>query len=255
MRFEGTFRGLALIAATAAAGCSASYERGSTRPVPIAQLDRSGKAPTRISLGGPDKLVVSQGDTFTVNVEGDEQVRAAMRFSLEDDSLNIGRSAEADASKATAIVRVTVPHLQSIAIGGSGSVEAERLSGRAEVAIGGSGTARIKEIEAHTLDVAIGGSGSIEGAGSVRTLDVAIGGSGSANLRNLKAEVAEVSIGGSGDTQFSSDGTVTASIAGSGDVTVFGRATCTVNAFGSGRLRCDLGTAGARPVTSEAAEQ
>lgn len=246
MRFDKVIRGLAALAATAmVAGCNSYMTYNDFDGVPLAELDRSGEVPDGVSLKGPDTLIVTRGEDFDITVEGEEQARSLVRFLIEDNVLKVGRANGTSNSKAT--VRVTMPGLKSIALGGSGTVEADEISGQTEIAIGGSGSVRVANIDADMLDLAIGGSGSVKASGKSRTLDLSIGGSGSAQMRGLKVETADIAIGGSGDASFSSDGKVEAAIAGSGDVTVYGSATCTVSAFGSGTLRCEQG------VTSETA--
>ncbi len=242
MRFDKILKGLAALAATAmVTGCNVSMNVGDFDGVPLAELDMSGEAPTSVALGGPDTLIVTKGEAFTIEVEGDEEARDLLRFNLDDDTLSVGRANNSGSTNGTATVRVTMPSLKAIALGGSGVVEADELSGQTDIAVGGSGKVRVANVSADTLDLAIGGSGSVEASGTSRTLDLAIGGSGSAKMRGLKVDTADIAIGGSGNAQFSSDGTVDASIAGSGDVTVYGNATCTVSAFGSGTLRCEKG--------------
>lgn len=243
MRFDKAFNVCAALAATAmVAGCNGYMSHNDFDGVPLAELDRGGEIPNGVSLKGPDTLVVMRGDDFDISVEGDEQARSLVRFVLEDNLLKIGRANGTSSSKAT--VRVVLPALESIALGGSGTIEADKISGQAEIALGGSGTVRVASVDAEKLDLAIGGSGNVQASGRSRVLDLAIGGSGSAQMRGLKVDEADVAIGGSGNASFSSDGAVEAAIAGSGDVTVHGNATCTVSAFGSGTLRCDKGVTG-----------
>ena len=243
MRFDKALKVLAGFAATATvAGCNGYMTYNDFDGVTLAELDRSGEVPDGVSLKGPDTLSVTRGEDFDISVEGDEQARSLVRFVIEDNVLKVGRANGTSSSKAT--IRIVLPALESIALGGSGTVEADKISGQAAIALGGSGTVRVASIDAEMLDLAIGGSGSVEASGRSRALDLAIGGSGSAQMRGLKVDTADVSIGGSGDASFSSDGAVEATIAGSGDVTVHGNAKCTVSAFGSGTLRCDKGVTG-----------
>ena len=240
MRLGKLVKGLAALAATAlVVGCTNYSSHDDFDGVTLAELDRTGTPPDGVSLRGPDSVVVTQGEAFEITVEGEQEARDLLRFAIEDEVLKIGRASGSSDTKAT--IRVTLPQLRQISLGGSGTVDADRITGQVGIAIGGSGRVSVAEVDAEVLDLAIGGSGAIEAAGRAQSLDLAIGGSGSAKMRDLKVDRADISIGGSGDAAFGSDGTVEATIAGSGDVTVYGNAKCQVSSFGSGSLRCEAG--------------
>ena len=240
MSFEKFAKGMVVALASAAvAACSAQYSNNDFDGVPLAELDTSGPAPDTVSLAGPDSVEVRTGDVFTIAVDGDEDAVDLLRFALDGSNLKIGRAN--GVSKSKAIVRITMPSLQAIALGGSGTVDADRMTGNNRIAIGGSGTAKVAQVDSQTLKIAIGGSGSADISGRTEALNLAIGGSGSGRMAGLEAKTAKLSIAGSGDAKFASDGTVDANIAGSGDVTVIGSAVCKVRAVGSGTLTCKPG--------------
>ncbi len=209
---------------------------GGNGGVPLAQLDRSGPAPTAVALRGSDRVIVTSGAPFDIAVSGDQEAVDALRFTFADGTLGIGR--EPGPSRGNAVVRVTAPVVERLALGGSGRIEADRLSGDAALDIGGSGSMRVGRVEGERLAVNIAGSGMLETAGAVRQLDLNISGSGNAAMADLEADNASVAISGSGDAAFASDGQVSASIAGSGDVRVIGTARCSVSRAGSGDVTC-----------------
>ena len=242
MRFEQFIRAAAPIAAMAFAGmtaaCAGNYSfDGDGRGVPLAELDQSGPAPTRISVGGPDKVVLRQGDTLSIAVDGDRDAADKVRFWLEDGTLGVSRE-RGSSSTGPATVQVTMPPPERIAVSGSGSVESPGMARTAAIAIGGSGSVDVARFDAVDLKVSIGGSGLVRGAGTAQRMAVSIGGSGDVVAPELLADDATISIGGSGDVELASDGTVNASIGGSGDILVHGSAQCSVRAAGSGSLRC-----------------
>ena len=228
---------IALSAAAFVSACSVDMGMGDFDGVPLAELDLTAANPDTIKLAGPDNVVISEGEQFSVDVTGDQEAVDALRFALDGDSLGIGRRSGGNVD-GRARIAIVVTSLRTISLAGSGDIEAERLDGDGDINIAGSGTTRIGRIETDALDISIAGSGDVEGSGTSRSLDVSIAGSGSAKLRGLQVDNADISIAGSGDLEFSSDGTVDASIIGSGDVTVRGSAECSVSAVGSGKLRC-----------------
>lgn len=238
-------KGLAPVAALAASamvsGCNVDINVGDAKGVPLAELDQSGDPPTEIVLAGPDTIIIDKGETFGIEVSGDDRAVEALRFHRDDQSLAVSRMKDSGNNIGTATVRLTLPDLTELTLAGSGKIEASEMSGNGEVTIAGSGKALVAKIEADSFEATIAGSGDFEGSGTADRLEVTVAGSGSAKLGGLKAERAEVTIAGSGDVELASDGEVEANIVGSGDVTVNGSATCTVSAMGSGKLRCSAG--------------
>ena len=250
MKIHKLLKGLAPLAALAGAvmvsGCDGvNIQIGDKEGVPLAELDMSGEAPTEIVLAGPDKVIVRDGPEMDIDVSGDADAVDALRFSIDGETLAISREKDSWKGKGAATVTVTLPEVNGVVLAGSGDVEIEKMTRRAEVTIAGSGTAKVAELNAETFDMTIAGAGDFEAAGSVDRLDMTIAGSGRAKMAGLKVERADISVAGSGDAEFSSDGKVEASIVGSGRVTVLGRADCTVSAVGSGKLNC-------KPAASDA---
>ncbi len=236
-------KGLAPLAVLAGAalvtGCDGvNIQIGDSEGVPLAELDTSGPAPTELVLAGPDTVIVSEGDALDISVSGDDEAVDSLRFSLDDGSLGISREKNSWKDKGHATVRVTMPSLTAMVLAGSGDIEAESMTGKADVTIAGSGKAKVARMDATSLDLTIAGSGDFSASGKVETLDLTIAGSGEADMAGLEVGGADISVAGSGNAEFSSDGKVDASIMGSGSITVNGRANCTVSAMGSGKLNC-----------------
>ena len=241
-------RGIAPIVAIAfaagLAGCdNATITVGDTEGVPLAELDTSGPAPTKIVLAGPDTVILAEGETLAIEVGGDPAVAKVLRFAIDDGTLAILRDPKADRVDGTAQVRVTMPAPDNLVIAGSGTIEAATLAASSEIAIGGSGKIKVAQVRSEKLEVVIAGSGGIEAAGTVDRLELNLAGSGSARMAGLSAERAELNIAGSGDAEFASDGRVEGNIIGSGDVRVTGSAKCTIKSVGSGTLTCQSGPA------------
>ena len=232
----------AIALAAGISGCDSHISVNGHEGVPLSELDLNGKAPTELVLAGPDNVIVTRGDKLTINVGGDPQVAEALRFTLDGKSLGVMRK-NGWKGDGKATVRVTLPDLAKLTLAGSGTIDADRLSGDVDAVIAGSGTARVAAIDTDKLEVTIAGSGTLEAAGRAKELNLTVAGSGNAKMAGLKVDSADVTIAGSGDASFASDGTVKATVMGSGDVTVTGSAKCTIQSMGSGKLHCSAGTA------------
>lgn len=226
--------------------------------VPLSEIDTVGAAPVELVLAGSDDVILTQGDTLTIDVDGSDEAVAAVRFVLDEKTLGISRDSDMWDGSDVATIRVTMPAPSEVVITGSGNIEAQALAedvdisilgsgnftgadaelNSLDVTIGGSGSAKLGEITAQSVEMSLGGSGSVSASGTTQRLEVNLGGSGGANLSGLKADDAEISLAGSGSVSLQSDGQVEANILGSGSVSVTGDAQCTENAVGSGSLRC-----------------
>lgn len=226
-----------LAVATSACGSNMTIQVGDDGGVPLAELDQTGAAPTRLVLASPDRVVITEGSALAIAISGDPAAVEALRFDLEDGRLGIMRDKDSRAS-GRATIAVTMPPVREIVLAGSGDVQAPALVDEAEVTIAGSGTVAVARVAARSLEVNVMGSGTLNAAGETQELDFKVAGSGKLAARELKVARADVNIAGSGGGAFASDGTVDANIAGSGQVTVYGRADCRISAVGSGRLRC-----------------
>ena len=252
------FKGVAPIAAIALAaslaGCdNMKVEINGQEGVPLAELDMSGEPPESVAMMGPDTVIISEGDTLNITVEGDSDAVGAVRFVLDDGALGVLRETSRWNDTGTAIIRVTMPAPRELNMAGSGRIEAFGMASSAEINMAGSGTIQVADLAADSLEVNMAGSGTISGSGKAQRLEVAILGSGGIDMESLSAENAELNIAGSGNAVFASDGKVEANIAGSGDVRVIGRAACEINAVGSGTVTCETPAADqGEPETEDA---
>jgi hypothetical protein len=232
-----------LLAGTAAlAACDgADVEINGQKGVPLSEITIAGAPPTDVFLASGDNVIITEGATFAITVEGTDT--ETLRFVRDSEIIGITRENGWNGNTA-ATIRITMPAPKEIVIGGSGTVKADGLASEADINIGGSGTVEFARFSGQTLGINIGGSGTVRGAGTAKELEILIGGSGDIEMPGLKADQAEITIGGSGDVAFASDGTVEATIGGAGDIVVTGSAKCTVNALGSGTLTCSPGGSG-----------
>lgn len=216
----------------------------------------------KVELKGPDTVTVRVGGAQSVSIEGDRAILDRLEVVVEDGKLIVrrkGRDWNVGGPKDIATVTVTIPRLVAAAVGGSGDMSVDRVSGgdftaavggsgrldigeakagKLEAAVGGSGQLRFAHVEADSVEMAIGGSGTIGASGRARAIEAAVGGSGNVEARGLVARTADVSMAGSGDIAVNASETADISIAGSGDVTVSGGARCQTSKIGSGDVRC-----------------
>ena len=194
-----------------------------------------------ITLAGPDNVVFTTGDAFSIRAEGDAKAIEQLRYKISGDQIKIGRESKGmswgDSGRAT--IFVSAPSLKSAKLAGSGDMNIDAMTTEStKLSIAGSGNIRVARIETASLDSKIAGSGDLTLAGTAGTIDISIAGSGDISGKDLKADTVDISVAGSGDVELSSDGSVNAKVMGSGDVRIHGDATCKSRAMGSGDITC-----------------
>ncbi len=162
-----------------------------------------------------------KGDTYKVVFEGDENLLEAIRVEIKGKSLNFEnrKSYSYMSSRSNIKFTVTLPELEDIALGGSGSIVTK------------------SDFNSEKMSIALGGSGDIRLTGKAKYQEVAIGGSGDIDLSNLIGEKGEVSIGGSGNVKINVSERLEVAIAGSGDVEYQGNPSVKETVVGSGEVK------------------
>ena len=230
MRFGQFFRTvgpvIAMAVASGTSGCEGPRFRFNGKEgVPLADLDLSGISPDTVNLVGPDIVRISEGEEFSIALEGSDEAKQRMRFLLDEGTLSIMRESRNFGenwhdNRDRATVSITMPAPEKLLLAGSGKIHSTALADRAEIVVAGSGRISTPGIDVDRLDVNLAGSGN-------------------ARLDNLDVGRARIKLAGSGNATLSSDGKVDVRIMGSGNVTVRGNPRCTLKSFGSGTLYCE----------------
>ena len=196
-----------------------------------------------VGLGAAFAVVLRPAAREAIEIVADDNVLALVQTRVEGTgskrSLQIDLPRDVRVDPRTAVV-VTIGYvrLESLAVGGAGSIAAVSMKApKLDAAIGGSGKIDLGDLDAGQLAVAIGGAGTFRADGKARTLSVTLGGSGRCDAERLVADEVSVSVAGSGETRVRAETSLRASIAGSGDVFHSGAAIPQVAIVGSGRMR------------------
>jgi len=191
---------------------------------------------------------LKQGSSYSIELEGDEDVLKEIETKIENGKLTIKR--ENDRSwlnwrsgwnddKVTAYV--TVKDIDGLYASGSGNIIAQTklVSNDLDVKVSGSGSIEA-EIEAADLDADVSGSGDLTLKGKARSIDSDISGSGKITFEGAIAGRLDIGISGSG--RFLAAGSadeIKVSISGSGNI----------NAADLVVDRCDVRISGAGAAT------
>ena len=226
-RFAAAFVLMAACLSGAAAFAADKRETRSTEPF------------TAIGVSAPITVHLTQGDAYSLVVEGDEAALAELETVVENNSLKLRQKTNAHVRHMGKVkAYVTARDLTAIAISGSGDIFATTLrTGDVKLAISGSGDIKIGTLTAGMVTVTISGSGDIVVAGKADSLHAGIAGSGDLRARDLEVGDAKVSIAGSGDAAIWPRSNLSVSIVGSGDVNYVGDPAVRQSIIGSGSVR------------------
>ncbi len=189
------------------------------------------------SLGGSVEIRI--GNTESISIETDDNLLPLIETVIENGTLRI-RPVKKDMQLEPRTLKIVVQAktVERIAVGGTGTVDADRLHGQKLVFdIGGSGAISVRNLEAQSVAVSLGGSGNWKASGNTEQLQVSIGGSGKVQAGQLTARDVQISIGGSGQATVWAKQTLNLSVAGSGDVAYYGDPQVTKSILGSGSLK------------------
>lgn len=174
-----------------------------------------------IGVGLRATVYLRQGSDYKVEIEAQQNIIDELNKDVKGGSWDIGFDEDIrvkEYKKAT--LWITMPTIESMAIGGSGDI------------IGETPFNNLGD-----LSISIGGSGNISFSGNAKDLKMSIAGSGKIKAEDLKVDNAKVSIAGSGTTYIHVDnGDLNVSIAGSGKVFYKGKAGIKTSIAGSGSV-------------------
>ena len=194
-----------------------------------------------VGVSAPITVYLTQGDSQSLVLEGDEAALAQLETYVENGSLKLRQKTHEHVHLMGKVkAYVTAKEIRAIAIAGSGDVIARSLrTGDVKLAISGSGDIHIESLTAAKVHAAIGGSGDIVIAGGkAESIDGSVAGSGDLRAGNLEVADAKVAVAGSGDIVLWAKNSITASIVGSGDVRYYGEpAVRKTSVIGSGSFK------------------
>jgi len=194
---------LAAVAAAAGAGVVLSGHHGSTSPSMPGTTRGSGVAAVQtrslppfdaVDLAGSNVVTVTVGGRQAVVVHADDNLLGHVKTAVRGRTLVIDDVGSFDA-KSPMHVDVTVPALDAVSLGGSGTVDVAGLGAR-------------------RLAVRVGGSGRLVAAGTVQQLDARLSGSGDVELQALTARDATAVVSGTGSIRVLATNSLHATVSG-----------------------------------------
>jgi hypothetical protein len=154
---------------------------------------------TGVALTGANNVFVQVGGRQSVIVHADSNLLTRVTTQVRSGRLVIGTTPGNLSAKSPMFVTVSVPSLDGLRLQGAGNISVTGINSRA-------------------LTVALPGSGNIDATGTATQLDVTISGEGNALLRQLIARDARAALGGNGNIMLTATHSLTARVSGSGTI-------------------------------------
>jgi hypothetical protein len=191
---------------------------------------------TKVVFKVVGEVLIRPGNEEKMVVEAEPKVLAQLDISTKGDTMTLASKGSIKTDKGIKFT-LTIKSFHSFMHDGSGNVRIENFSGNDMEALAkGSGDIVLSNIKPGKLTLAIPGSGNIEASGSGKMLLAKIDGSGTIEAVKFKAQSADVRIDGSGNIRVHADESLKASISGSGNIEYEGKAKVTKSITGAGNI-------------------
>ena len=182
---------------------------------------------------------IRYSETFSIQIETDENIFPDLDISVAGTTLNIGFKSGYSISPTQCKVSITMPaliKLQTVgsltAVISSFNIPKDSMS----IDISGSGNITARDITVNTLKVDISGSGDFSATGKAENMIADVSGSGDIKTTDFETEKADISISGSGSAKVWVTRHLKAYISGSGSVHYKGNPVIETKSSGSGRI-------------------
>ncbi|HAD11825.1 MAG TPA: hypothetical protein DCF33_05230 [Saprospirales bacterium] len=178
------------------------------------------------------------GESFALEISAQQNLLPLIQTKSENGRLIIFNNENYNSSEPIKI-RVTMPALDQLAVGGSGSIKVASAfnTDKMDISIGGSGEVSCTQSTINTLHTAVSGSGEITLGGKCNDWSADISGSGEIHAKSFTANNLTASISGSGTITADVVTSLTANVSGSGDVYYSGSPTVNSSVSGSGEVK------------------
>jgi len=225
----------------------------------VASELRSVKAFQSIENTTEYDIIYKKSDTTGILITTDLNLMDHIETEVVNNTLEIKtrpRTACLNFSKRS-VITIAGPDLKSVLLSGSGSLNADEMSGdKVSIKLSGSGDIVVERIICHNLSAAVSGSGDIlldyvrctdsefatSGSGTISVAgecdreEIRISGSGMFDGRHFITRTANIALSGSGNIHSNVSDFLKASISGSGNIYLTGDPLIEQKTSGSGRI-------------------
>jgi len=175
---------------------------------------------TGIKASGSIDVEISNGDTYGVSVEDDDNILPYIITEVNNGILNVHYRDNTSINSDHGKVYITAPKLDKIISSGSADIISQDIiknSQQIKFIASGSGDIKVGA-DAPEIDASVSGSGKVSLHGRTKDFTCQVSGSGDLICKDLQSENTTVSISGSGNAHVFASVHLSASVHGSGDI-------------------------------------
>ncbi|MGI5067396.1 head GIN domain-containing protein [Treponema denticola] len=192
-----------------------------------------------ISIAGGWTADIRYSETFSMQIETDENIFSDLDIFLTGTTLNIGFKSGYSISPTQCKVSITMPALIKLQTAGSLTAIISSFNmpkDSMSIDISGSGNITARDITVNTLKVDVSGSADFSATGKAKNIIADVSGSGDIKTTDFETEKADISISGSGSAKVWVTRHLKADIGASGSVRYKGNPVIETKSSGSGRI-------------------
>lgn len=196
---------------------------------------------TSVSNTGSWDIMISEGNSESIEIEGDDNLLPYIETKVEGGTLIVRTSKGVSIKTRKRItIYVTMTSIRELTLSGSGDIMGKGAftSDRTVlVKVSGSGSIKLDFKRFPGLETSISGSGSIAMTGTTEKLSAVVSGSGSINCYDVISDHVAGKVRGSGSIRVHANLSIDGSISGSGNIYYRGAATnVQTHRSGSGKV-------------------
>lgn len=192
-----------------------------------------------LSISGGWIADIRYSETFSIQIETDENIFPDLDISVAGTTLNIGFKSGYSISPTQCKVSITMPALIKLQTVGSLTAVISSFNmpkDSMSIDISGSGNITARDITVNTLKVDVSGSADFSATGKAKNIIADISGSGDIKTTDFETEKADISISGSGSAKVWVTRHLKADIGASGSIRHKGNPVIETKSSGSGRI-------------------
>jgi hypothetical protein len=197
---------------------------------------------TAVDMRGVGRIILSQGETESLEVSGSDNLVPLVKTSVQAGVLVIEMTEKViitNPNPANVLTyTIGVKELTALTVSGLGDVEMDGLSAsRFDMTISGTGKIDLKGLELEDLDLSLSGMGDVTFSGAAESAAITLSGAGNVNAGGFKLRTARITLSGAGNATLWVTGKLNGEISGAGNVEYYGKPETDVNTTGVGRFK------------------
>ncbi len=194
-----------------------------------------------VRLDGAGRLVITQGDTESLEIEAEDNILPELTSDVRSGMLVLGYQDKfwrrSVIPTEEILYTLTVTDLTAVTFNGAADLDMEVLdTSDLEITINGAGQVNIDELTSNSVSVTIKGTGNVSLAGEVGDQTINIDGAGNVRAEDLLTSTTSIAVNGLGNATVWATETLDVTINGGGSLSYYGNPSVTQNINGAGDI-------------------